>query len=421
MRLLFRQSAVVSVVLALTLVLGADPRPAQSQPAQLSDRSRISLITILPGDPVYTFAGHSAFRVRDPARDVDRLYNYGTFSFNDPLFIPKFTYGHLRYFLSVQPYGPMKRAYERQGRPIIEQRLRLTRSQRTLLARFLQNNARPENRYYQYDFFFDNCSTRIRNALTETLGADVDFSGAPAPQKSFRHLLDPYVASRPLLDLGFDLALGRPADQTATAQETMFLPEHLMQAFAQATVSAEGRTQSLVTQTDTVQWVSNYSGTAPAFDWPVAAGWLFLILVAGWTSWQATNKRFPTGWGDAILFAAIGLIGLVLCYLWFVSTYAVTKYNLNLGWAWPTHLVAAALLIRQPNIRGLRLYLGLTAVAAVTFVLGWPFWPQDFHAVVLPLTLGVGVRAGWWALLLLNDRALAKTQAVAPFPSPSSN
>jgi len=392
------QRTVLLTALAVILVLSAH-RPALGQPTQLSEQSRISLITILPGDPVYSFAGHSAFRIRDPKQGVDHLYNYGTFNFNDPLFIPKFTYGYLRYYLSVAPYGPMLRIYKQQGRPVIEQRLNLTRSQRTALYRFLRNNARPENRYYQYDFFFDNCSTRIRDALKETLGPTVDFSQAPAPEKSFRQLLDPYVASRPLLDLGFDLGLGLPADQTASAWESMFLPEHLMRAFDHATVKTNGTAQPLVTETDTVQSISGYDATTAAFDWPVALSGLFLVFVLAWTSWQATTQRAPTGRGDALLFAAVGFVGLVICYLWFVSTYDVTDLNLNIGWAWPPHLVAAALLLRRPTTSGLRLYLGATAAAAVLFALGWPVWPQNVHLAVLPFVLGVGVRAGWWALL----------------------
>jgi len=376
---------------------------ASAQPTRLSAQSEVSLITIFPGAPVYTFAGHSAFRIHDPAHNLDRLYNYGTFSFTDPFFVPKFTYGHLRYFLSVSPYGPMLEVYERQERPIIEQQLNLTREQRTRLFRFLQNNARPENRYYQYDFFFDNCSTRIRDALRAAVGVHVDFSKAPLPDRSFRQLLDPYAAPRPLLDLGFDLALGLPADRMASTQEAMFLPEHLMRAFDHATLRIDGETRPLVTRTDTVLWISNYSATTPAFDWPVALSGLFLVLVLGWTSWEATTRRRPSRGGDAFLFASVGLTGLVLCYLWFISTYTVTTYNLNLGWAWPTHLVAAALLLRRPRARGLHTYLVLTAIGAAVFAAGWNFWPQNFHLAVLPFVLGVGVRAGWLALVQTNQ------------------
>lgn len=373
---------------------------AKSQPVQLSEESHISMITILPGEPVYTFAGHSALRIQDPVHDIDRLYNYGTFNFNDPLFIPKFTYGYLRYHLSVTPYGPTVRAYKRQGRPVIEQQLQLSQAQRTAIYHFLQHNARPENRYYQYDFFFDNCSTRIRDVLEETLGDDVDFSGAPSPNQTFRELLDPYVASRPALDLGFDLGLGLPADREATAREAMFLPEHLMTGFDHATISVNGTRRPLVTRTDTVQWVSNYSAISPTFDWPFALSIAFLLLVLGWTAWQTYAPQRPEGLGDALLLAAVGLAGVVICYLWFVSTYAVTDSNLNILWAWPTHLGAAYLLMRRPSIRGLPVYLAGTTAVLLVVLLGWNLWPQNFHRAIFPFLLGVSVRTGWLAIVL---------------------
>jgi hypothetical protein len=126
----------------------------------------------------------------------------------------------------------------------------------------------------------------------------------------------------------------------------------------------------------------------------------------------------PTGRGDAFLFATVGLAGLVMCYLWFVSTYTVTNANLNLLWAWPTHLLAAALLLRRPTSYGLRLYLGATAAVTVVFALTWSLWPQNFHVAVLPVVLGVGVRAGWWTLLSAAEQedrpSSAAIQAVWP-------
>lgn len=390
-----------SVVGVVLLLAGPHVQSAQSQ-TQLSEQSQISLITILPGDPVYTFAGHSALRVQDPVHDIDRLYNYGTFEFDDPLFIPKFTYGYLRYHLSVNPSPPMLQFYEQQGRPVISQPLALTRVQRTKVFQFLQRNAQPENRYYQYDFFFDNCSTRIRDVLKETLGDEVDFSEVPRPTRSFRQLLDPYVASRPLLDFGFDLGLGLPADRQPTAWEGMFLPETLLEAFEHARVMNKGTQRPLVTRTDTVHWAPDYDATDASFDWPFAAGVGGLLLVLAWTGRQAFVRARPDGRGDALLLASVGTAGLVMCYLWFVATYTVTHTNLNLLWAWPTHLVGAYYLLRRPSAPMLRRYLALTAGAAFVFALGWFAWPQNFHRAVLPITAAVGIRSGWWALLLFG-------------------
>jgi hypothetical protein len=353
------------------------------------------MITILPGDPVHSMFGHSAIRVHDPARGIDRLYNYGTFDFSDPFFIPKFAYGHLRYFLSVAPYRKALRIYEQQRRPVIEQTLALTREQRTALFRFLHVNAQPENRYYQYVFFFDNCSTRVRDALEQALGDAVQFSGRPHSETTFRHLLDPYADNRPLVDLSFDLSLGTPADRRPTAREVHFLPEYLFAAFEHATIRAPDTTRALVARTDTVQWIEGYESTPSAFDWPLAAGWFFLLLTLGWTGWQATRGHRPGEYGDALLLAGVGLTGLLACFLWFVATYEVTEYNWNLLWAWPTHLIAGAVLLWRPSVPGLRSYLFATALGAVIVAVGWTWWPQDLHAAVFPVVLTVGVRAGW--------------------------
>lgn len=387
------------VGLLLVLQIGSGYAADQADSPRLSPESHVSLVTILPGDPVYSFAGHSAFRIHDPERGIDRLYNYGTFDFDDPLFIVKFLYGHLRYYLSVNSYRRSLQAYQQQGRPVIEQRLALTRSQRTSLFRFLRTNAKPQNRYYQYNFFFDNCSTRIRDALKEAVGSSVVFGPCPNPNKSFRELLDEHVTDRPFLDLGFDLALGLPADRPPTAREVMFLPKYLMQALEHATVQKEDSTRPLVARTDTVQWIENYNQSGRSTDWPSALGGLFLALVIAWTSRQAARGSRPSGEGDAALFASVGLVGLVLCFLWFGSTYTVTESNLNLAWAWPTHLIAAYFLARSPSVPGLRTYFAVTAGAMALLATGWTFLPQDLHWAVLPVFLAVGIRAGWWAVV----------------------
>lgn len=380
------------------LALWSLQSPAVAQSERLSAESNVSMITILPGDPVYSMFGHSAIRIHDPTTGLDRLYNYGTFDFSDPLFIPKFAYGRLRYFLSVVPYAKALRVYERQGRPVIEQKLNLTQTQRTALYQFLEVNAREENRYYQYDFFFDNCSTRVRDAFETALGDAVHFSGRPDPDASFRHLLDPYAASLPLVDLSFDLALGTPSDRVPTPREAHFLPDYLLRAFNEANVRTNDTQRPLVAEMDTVQWIAGYSATPSTFRWPIAAAWLFLVLTVGWTAWQATTRRTPGELGDALLLLFVGILGVGVCFLWFVASYEVTNSNWNLAWAWPTHLFAAAVLLWRPSASGLNTYLAATAGGAALVVVLGPFIPQDLHSAVYPFVLGVGVRTGWRAL-----------------------
>lgn len=364
---------------------------AQSIP-RLSDTARVSMLTIMPGEAVYSEFGHSAFRVHDPEQNIDRVYNYGTFAFGDPFFVPKFVYGRLDYYLSVVPYDAALRHYRMQERPIIEQHLRLTPEQRNALFQFLEINARPENRMYRYDFLFDNCSTRIRDALEAAVGDAVRFTGQPDPGRSFRELLAPWVADRPAIRLGFDLALGTPTDRTATPREVMFLPIYLLEAFDHATIRIDGTRQPLVTRTDTTFWIDGYEATERAFPWPRWAGWLLFAVGLGLTAHRnASIARFF----DAALLGLAGLAGCIMAFLWFISEHTVTNHNWNLLWAWPTHLVAAGLVLRaRASSRLLAGYYFAGAAAAFVTVVGWPLWPQDLHAAVLPITLLLTVRLG---------------------------
>jgi hypothetical protein len=118
--------------------------------------------------------------------------------------------------------------------------------------------------------------------------------------------------------------------------------------------------------------------------------------------------RRPGVYGDALLLATVGITGVLACFLWFVSTYAVTTYNWNLLWAWPTHLLAAAALLWRPSTTGLRPYLAVTGAMAAVVAVGWTWWPQNLHAAVFPVVLTVGIRSGWQALGADPGRVLGR-------------
>jgi hypothetical protein len=142
---------------------------AIAQKQQLSDQAVISLITADPGEELYSLFGHSAIRVKDTVNNQDLVFNYGTFNFNTPNFYMKFTRGKLLYMLSIQQFDRFKRSYEYEKRDLKEQILNLTQDQKQAIFQFLLWNYQPENRYYKYDFFFDNCATRIRDVFIDEL------------------------------------------------------------------------------------------------------------------------------------------------------------------------------------------------------------------------------------------------------------
>ncbi len=379
--------------------MGAAPSLHAQEPRELTSSARISLLTVLPGEgPVYTAFGHSAFRVHDPRQGIDLIFNYGTFDYSDPFFIPKFIYGDTRYMVSVSYFRPLFNHYTSvQNRSVIEQTLNLSPAQVNGLFRYLQINARPENRYYQYLFLFDNCSTRARDVLVDVLGSDVQFAERPDPQRSFRRLLDPYVADMPWLDFGFDLGLGAPADQIPTPADAVFLPLLLMESFAYASVRNDDAWQPLVAATDTLYQAEGETGLTYAPDWPEWLAWSLLALAVVAAVYRRRNPDAPAlrfgRIADALLLGVVGFAGVIIAFLWFIAIHNVTDPNWNLIWAWPTHLVAAYLIARGREYPWVHYYWIAAAAGAAIAVLGWPFWPQDLPAAALPLTLLVGLRS----------------------------
>ncbi len=397
--------------LILTIAAGIALRthPAEAQTLRLSDEATISLITVLPGDAVYSMFGHSAFRVYDPVQNLDVLFNYGTFDFRDPLvFSLRFARGKLDYMLSVEDFPRAFAFYQDvEHRAVIEQHLALTAEEVEDVFDFLQINALPENRVYRYDFLFDNCSTRLRSVLQAVLGADVRFRPSPDPGLSFRRLLDPYVADRPFLDLGFDLLLGQTTDRQARPEEAAFLPVILMQHFDHAQVRSAGDWRPLVQRTDTLYWAEGAGGVQKALPWPAILFWT-LFAAAVWLTLRRSNGTRALLIFDRALLAVVGLAGLLMLAMWTLTEHRVTADNWNLVWAWPTHLAAAFLIGRHlstpARAQGLAAYLLAGAASSLLTVLAWPFWPQEFHPAVLPLALLLSLRCGARAYSLWKER-----------------
>jgi hypothetical protein len=343
---------------------------------------------MLPGQALYSAFGHTAIRITDPDLGIDVTYNYGTFDFDAPDFYVTFARGLLDYRLSRASFEAVLDHYQELRRPILEQALRLSPDQVQALFNFLETNHLPENRYYRYDFFFDNCSTRPLDALEQVLGDRLTLSAPPDPNQSFRQLIDPYLVRMLWADFGIDLALGTPTDRSATAREANFLPMYLMETLDQASIRTDGTTLSLVARTDTLFWVD--PPTSPVIPWPHLLFWT--LFAAGlWLTIRQKNTHALSKL-DGLLFFVLGLAGCLLVFLWFGTEHRATPHNWNLLWAWPMHLIAAVFIWKQSRPRFLQGYLLLTAVVILITLLGWFFWPQDLHSAVIPILLLIMVR-----------------------------
>ena len=356
--------------------------------AQLSDSAQVSLITIGPGQAIYSLWGHSALRIYDPVAGIDIAYNYGTFDFDSRLlFMVRFLYGELDYALSRQDFPSLVAiSWEVEGRAVVEQVLNLSPDERENLFRYLEQNARAEYRIYRYDYFFDNCSTRIRDALEHVLGDTTLFQAVTPTASTLRQLSRPYSRAKPMLDVVMNLALGLPADAAISGRERLFLPLELMESAGRATIRSPQRVTPLVTRTDSLRGSAAVPDTGTS--WTLVMAWLLFALAAGSAGRGAAVWRVA----DAVLLSAAGLAGLLLYFLWLVSLHDVAGPNLHVVWAWPLHLFLALEVARQRSARWHRPYFYVAAATTALTVAVAILMPARNPSAAIPLLLLLSYR-----------------------------
>lgn len=298
---------------------------------------RISLLTCSPGTELYSTFGHSALRVIDNSTNTDLVFNYGTFDFDDPHFYEKFIRGKLLYFVSVTSFSDFMQEYEYEGRGVIEQVLNFSCEEKQNLLAALNKNAREENKYYKYDFVSDNCTTRLRDiVIRESKDAVITKNIRPEQKTTFRNLIHEYLdkGKEYWSKLGIDILLGSPLDKKISNSQAMFLPDYLMKGFDSTTL---GRGQ-LVTNKTTILNPVFQSQEHVLFS-PLMIFSLFFLIIAILTSLKTTAIFFR--YFDFLLFFFTGALGMLLLFMWFGTDHPTCKYNFNLLWAFPAHIVMA--------------------------------------------------------------------------------
>ncbi len=354
----------------------------------LSERAEISLITSNPGTEVYIYFGHSAIRVKDPLKGIDWAYNYGTFDFNTPNFYTKFARGYLNYKLSVYPMRYFVQENINENRSIYEQVLNLNQEEKELVFRFLEYNRQPGNEYYLYDFFFDNCATRIRDVFQDELGKDLVFDEANYKPVTFREMLAPYLESHAWSRFGINLVLGAIADREATLAESAFLPDYLKASFANAKLNNKEFAQPskiLFQQKD----VDLHT---PLLIRPGFVFGLLLLIILFFTYREfKTKKTYKLI--DFLIFLLIGIIGLILFLLWTATSHTAVVKNWNLLWAIPTHFFIVFFIFRKANSTFLKYYFLVSGIMSISALVFWFVIPQQYDLAFIPLILIASLRS----------------------------
>jgi hypothetical protein len=359
-----------------------------AQSIQLSNQAEISVLTCSPGNEAYSVYGHSAFRVKDQLYDYDVVFNYGIFDFSAPNFVYRFAAGQTDYLLGAYNFSSFYEEYVTSKRSIYEQVLNISQTEKQKIFDFLIWNAQPENRIYRYNFFFDNCATRIRDVVQQQVEGQVIFPEQPETKKTFRHLIKDYHSKLLWLDFGIDLVVSVPADNVATVSEEMFLPDYIMKYFAEASIKTNGETKPLIKSSQVIYQAPQTKFRSLKIVSPfVVFGLLFLVVL--YISFRQFRLKKITSWPDYLVYCFTGFMGIIMGWFVFYSEHPAMHPNFNILWAVPLNLLFAVLWKIKKWRQILKYYHVIITCWLILLMLSESFLPQKFHPVHYFLVLMV--------------------------------
>jgi len=343
---------------------------------------------------VWTIFGHTALRVYDPVKNIDVVFNWGTFDPEKPNFILNFVVGKTDYFLTGLPFRYFIQRYIFDNGSMVEQILNIPDSEKEALLKFLYTNLLPENIEYRYNFVFDNCTTRPRDIIEQFCGGTLVYPEQSQPV-TFRQLFHQYTIKYPWLTLGIDCVIGSNADSLVTFRDELFLPMKLMDALDNSVVkSIDGDEQPIVISNRTLLQ-STDSKPAKLYFWiqPLFVSFIvFAIFLALVITAYIKKHRFHLLFALPFLIAGIG--GCIVAMLSFFSVHPCVQHNWNILWLHPLHFIAFAGFFLRRTYKLIHWYHTANFVLLSGFLSGWYWIPQEFNLAFIPLILCLWIISG---------------------------
>lgn len=372
--------------------------------AASADSTRVSLLTCSPGTQIYALFGHTALRYEDKQRGLDIVFNYGIFDFNAPHFIWRYIKGETDYQLGVTDFYYFREEYASRNSTVYEQELNLLPQEKEALFSILEKNYLPENRVYRYNYFYDNCATRPRDRIEESIMGVIDYKKNNSTQ-SFRDIMHEFTAGHEWAEFGIDICIGSDADKPIDYRHKMYAPSYLKEAFSGAKIkSKEGKVRSLVSSTAEVVSSQKVEKVATSFfTTPLFAAICLLLVIAFVTTYEYKQKKIF--WGiDVILFLAAGVTGSIIAFLACFSVHPAVSPNYLLLVFHPIHLFYLPLFIWKV-VKGEKDLYPIVNFAILTLFIAF-FWllPQKFNLAVVPLALCLWVRSVNYLFLKYKKR-----------------
>lgn len=349
----------------------------------------VYLLTCGPGTETYSRWGHSALRIVDHTAGTDRVYNWGVFDFSTPAFAWKFARGRLEYMLGVTTYERFIQEYFMEGRWVQSQKINLEPPEIIKMLELIDENLKPENIKYRYDFFYDDCSTRIRDLLEKSTGNAMvyppDLDGDPP---TFRFMVNKYLQKAPWLEAGIDLLMGIPGNKKASVRDRMFLPVDMQQGLSDIVINRGGKMIPLLTNPDTVLESSGKSEKSKFFTSPIVIFSLLLILVIIASALFRTKK--PNRIFDTLIFSVFSVLALMMLFFNFFTDHQQMKMNPNIIWLSPFIILC---LISVLFNKRWYMWFRIVFVLNVMWFFVLLIFPHSSNGAFLPVLLILAVRS----------------------------
>ena len=397
----------VALLLTLAQVASAQPTAPVREPGS---NLTVYLVTMGPGDQVWERFGHNAIWIHDEVNGTDIAYHWGLFDIADKEFIPHFIQGRMQYSMGAFDMEQTIEGYRQANRTVWAQELNLAPAERAKLAEFVAWNILPENRLYSYDYFRDNCSTRVRDALDSSLAGLIrNATNNVQSGTTYRYHTSRLTQDDWPIFTGTMTALGQPTDRPIDVWEEMFLPVRMMDRLRAINVQTPSGVQPLVRNERVL-----FQATRTPEEATVNRGMIgYLAIALGLLVLGAVLLiAFRNGGGTAALSLATlwsvvaGIAGVLVTFLWGFTDHAATYRNENLLQLNPISLLLAVFLIRLMWKRrrssgdrdsgrhaALRVAQVVAGVSLIGFVLqvlpGIDQVNGDVIALAMPLHLGV--------------------------------
>jgi hypothetical protein len=357
--------------------------------SQSSNDTIAYLITCGPGTETYSMYGHSALRIAIADKHSDIIYNWGVFDPNTKNFAWKFAKGRLDYMLDTEITKSFLQSYFFEQRYVYSQRINIDSKELRKLTELINENLRPENIKYRYDFFYDDCSTRIRDLLEISIGDKLKY---PPPEigkvPTFREMVARYQNPYPWLKFGVDLIMGSTSDKKAHFRDQMFLPIEMKDGLSKAVIQRSDKRIPLLQNPEVL---IDFNNPVVKQNFLISPPFVFTLLIIVILILAAmTKSRKIIRIIDIIIFSVFSILSILMVFFNFFTDHEQMRWNLNIIWLNPFIIVCLLMLVL--NKTG-EVWFRIVFYISAAFLVIQYILPQDFNLGFLLLDVIILIRS----------------------------